>query len=162
MKKTLVIVAICLLPWGTTGLCAPPSPGPEIEIKGVKLGMPKNDAEYKLLGLTIGGVEAKDRVTRSYYEDKLDRFLFVFESKSFDDVLGAVKGKFPDLKCEDSTVTNSMGAKFNQVDCFLNDQQGTMLLSRFFGDVTESMLAVTSHRWQNEIKAKDQKKRGDI
>ncbi len=146
------------------GLHSTAAYGQAIEIKGLRLGMTESEVEKKIGPLplkefTIAGVPSKySTVDLNFHKNKLDSFMFFFDADAFEDVLQAVKSKYPALKCVGSTVSNAMGASFKQVDCKLRNQLGTLSLSRFVSDINTSVLTLASHRqsqeWVNESKAK--------
>jgi hypothetical protein len=112
-----------------------------IEIKGLRIGMTEDEVEKKIGRLpvhdfTIAGIRNKYPISQSlgnvdFYDGKLDYFLFVFNSSAFDEVVSAVKDKYPALICENTTVTNAMGAAFKQTKCTLKDELSLLLLSRY-------------------------------
>jgi len=143
----------------------------EIEIKGLRLGMTMAEVESKvgklpLKNFTIAGVKGKyedsNPVIIKFYEGKLDVFVFFFDANHFDDVLEAVKTKYPSLECAKSNVSNAMGASFDQVKCNLHDQSGSLSLSRFVSDIKTSALSLMSDRAIKETKDKQKEKRKDL
>ena len=179
-SRTLVIFVLLFSGFtqaaGTHGAHAPSqkpastfTPKP-IEIKGLYLGMPESEAEQKIDvappdKFTIAGVPSKYENTNArldFHESKLDEFMFFFDSGSFDDVLRAVKSKYPALQCAGSTVSNAMGASFKQVNCILQDHIGTLTLDRFVSDISTSVLCLTSHRKDREREQENNEKQKDL
>jgi len=142
-----------------------------IEIKGLKIGMTKEEIERNvgklpLNNITIAGVRGKyddsGPVIIKFYEGKLDVFMFSFDPRYFDDILEAVKNKYPTIGCDNSVVTNAMGASFNQVSCRLKDQSGSLSLSKFSNNINTSTLSLISDRWIKETADKQKEKRKDL
>jgi hypothetical protein len=134
-----------------------------IEIKGLRMGMPESEAKSiidKNGGITIAEVYA-DYYNLAYHEGKLDKFSFLFKSSEFDSVLGAVKEKYPSLKCSDSTVSNAMGASFDQTECNLISSEAAMVLIRR-ADVKTSALIISSKRLLDEMAKSNEKSKKDI
>jgi hypothetical protein len=142
--------------------------GQEIEIKGIHLGMTKEEWKKKFnwagaIDFSIAGIPGKSPVVPCFYNDKLDEFYFRFDSKEFDNVLRSVKSKYPRLKCSESIVSNAMGASFNQVVCHLAGKSGNLEIRRFSGgDLETSSLLIISNRKFNEFLAEEKRKQGDI
>jgi len=87
-------------------------------------------------------------------DDTLDSFYFRFSPSSFDEVASAVKSKYPALVCKDSVVTNARGGAFTQTECSLSDQQSSLLIQRYAGEITTSSLSLNSVRLLNEFQEK--------
>ncbi len=142
--------------------------GQEIEIKGLKLGMTRAEVEAKagplpLKNFTVAGVHSKyTSVNLEFHEDKLDYFVFFFDSDDFDSVLEAIKAKYPSFQCEKSTVTNRTGNSFTQVDCKLKDKLGFLHLSRFCNDINTSSLSLMSSRKIKELVTNRKKRKKDL
>jgi hypothetical protein len=138
-----------------------------IEIKGLRLGMTESEAEEKVgkMPFTVAGVEAMNsRPIIEFYENKLDYFLFAFDEDKFEDVLQSVKTKYPDLKCVESTLSNAMGASFQQVTCRMHNQLGSLTLERYGANthLDISALSLQSYRRINEWEEKQKAKQSDI
>lgn len=73
-------------------------------------------------------------------DDVVDTVYIIFEPRNFDSVYEALKAKYPALACERSEVSNAMGARFDQQACIFKGTNGTMLLNKRSGKVTESSL----------------------
>lgn len=107
-----------------------------IEIKGIHLGMTKSEVTEQIGfdEFTVGGIRSKyiygSPLHLDFYEEELDEFIFFFHPSGFYQVLDAVKGKYPSLKCEDSKVQNAMGATFSQIKCEYSDSSAMLSLSR--------------------------------
>lgn len=143
---------------------------PEIEIKGIKIGMPLKDAS-ELIGtysdnknFTIGGVETNDGrpPTASYKDEKLSTFLFMFKPDQFGAIMSAVSSKYPVIKCANSKVQNGAGAKFDQVDCKLTSKDATLTIRRYVGDVTTGVLYLSSLEAMEKFSQEAKKKASDI
>ena len=142
---------------------------PLIEIKGITIGMPMQD--YKAIIATngdaffsIGGVTGKSPMPPMFEhrEGKLDSFVFFFEPQEFSRVLEAVKSKYPSMGCKNSEVQNRMGASFPQVECVLAGTNSTLRVSKYAGDITTSMLSLTSKERLKEYEDKLKKGNSDI
>lgn len=138
-----------------------------IEIKGLRIGMTKEEVEQKIGSLpardfTIAGARSKYPFAPKFYDGKLDSFSFFFESGKFEEVVSAVKEKYPDLKCDDSVVTNAMGGSFAQVRCIKADELGALYLSRFVSDIKTSSLAMLSERSKREYEQKRNERKRDL
>lgn len=136
---------------------------PNIEIKGFQIGMPEIEAKNiidRTGGITIADVYA-EYYNLEYYEGKLDKFTFLFDNTKFDNVLGAVKEKYPSLKCRDSSVSNAMGASFNQTECNLISENAVLILNRRI-NVKTSSLIINSKRLLDELVKNKDKSKKDI
>jgi hypothetical protein len=139
-----------------------------IDIKGVRIGMSEEEVTAqigKLDDFTIAGVKGKYSsapVSLEYHDSKLDSLMFFFDSEDFSAVLSAVKMKFPSIKCSTSTLSNAIGARFEQIDCEISDGRGLLSLSRYVDDIQTSVLSLMSRRRLNEELAKQSQKNGDI
>ena|SRR6185369_16861620 len=159
MNKPAILASLALL--ATIHSTAAYAQG--IEIKGLRLGMTKAEIEKKfgplpINAFTIADVSGKFPVRLEFYEGKLDELMFFFSSKDFNDVRKAVISKNPDLKCTDSTVTSPAGKSYNQVNCKLADQLGTLRVDRFVRDIDTSAVTLTSHRLFQELEKKRKEK----
>lgn len=128
------------------------------EIKGLSLGMSKTEVmalfpdskpmsasiskdDKHLVPLTVANIESKYRNSGAlitFSEDKLVSFQFYFKSEEFDSMRRAIREKYPELQCSDSTVTNRMGAEFTDTKC----QYKNLRLDRFIGDINTSMVGM--------------------
>jgi hypothetical protein len=140
----------------------------KIEIKGLRLGMTNAEVEAKvgplpLTNFTVAGASSKyTDASPEFYEGKLDSFSFYFNAEQFDDVLGAVKSKYPALRCVKSKVANAMGASFTQVNCQLRDTKGALHLTRFVNDISTSSLTLTSDRRIKEWVKEEKSRQNDL
>lgn len=141
----------------------------EIELKGIKLGMGFNavaDAINNAGGaLTIGGVGMKGGVRPNAEYDDSDRMTslyFSFTPDQFDDVIGAVKSKYPATKCSDSQIQTRMGASFTQTECRLSSVTGLMSIVRYSGSIDTGSLMLVSRSAIKEQSEKSKKKESDI
>ncbi|MHB1351067.1 MAG: hypothetical protein ACYCYR_14520 [Desulfobulbaceae bacterium] len=147
LKVFILIVTITIIPTFASAQT--------IELKGLKIGMHRAEVEKKYptwADFTIAGVktDSDHGPMVEYYEDKLDCFIFSFDSDNFNSVKEAVNHKYPDISCENSIVNNAMGANFEQISCELKYNESSLYLTRFGNDVTSSLLALTSQRWLDE------------
>lgn len=139
-----------------------------LDLKGLKIGMSKAEVQERFPtwnDFTIGGVRSKFThipLNIKYQDDKLEQLMFLFNSASFQQVLDALKEKYPALKCEASKVGNAMGASFEQVQCSIEDQESVLQLFRFLSDVRTSMLILESKKSINEKIEKEKQKKKDI
>ena len=145
-----------------------PAPAQQIEFKGLHLGMSRAEVQKKagplpLKDFTIAGVGSKySTIELRFHEDKLDSLAFLFHANRFDDVLEAVRAKYPALECKNTTVTNAIGGSFTQTDCTLKDMLGTLTLTRFVSDIRTSVLSLTSDRAIKEYIDEERKRKKDI
>lgn len=148
-----------------------------IEIKGLKIGMKYDDIlkNFKLTEIkqsyfatmkdnkkiTIGGVDT-DFVSLEFNNKILESMLFSFKSKSFENVLEAIKTKYK-VKCENSKVQNRMGAIFNQVDCSFEDSKSSMFIQKHSkSNVDLSFIGVRSISSDKELIKKLESSKRDI
>ncbi len=140
----------------------------EIEIKEIRLGMTRAEVQKKvgqlpLQNFTIAGVPSKySTVSVEFHEDKVDSFRFFFNSQDFNDVLEAVQKKYPKLKCENSSVKNSIGVSFSNTDCVLREPLGSLQLSRFVSDTRTSVLSLVSDRSIKEFTENKSERQKDL
>ena len=123
-----------------------------------KTEIEKKFGELPLNNFKIANVSGKFPVRLAFHEGKLDELMFFFSSKSFNDVRKAVIPKYPELRCTDSIVTSPAGAKYEQVNCKLEDQLGMLKLDKFVLDIETSALILISHRLFNELETKRKEK----
>lgn len=139
-----------------------------IEIKGLYVGMTKAEVQEKFptwKDFTIAGVRSKHEhtpVNIKYRDDKLDQFMFFFNSSSFETVLGAIKEKYPKTVCESTQVGNAMGATFDQIQCSLKDKESILQLSRYVSDIRTSVLSIMSNKSLEEQAEKAKQRKKDI
>jgi len=142
--------------------------GQSLDIKGVRIGMTEAEVNERIGNareFTIGGVTSKnpDRpVGLKYHEGKLDYLAFYFDAKDFSRVQEAVKDKYPSIDCSSSTVTNAMGAKFEQVTCLIADSESSLGLRRFSLDIRTSSIILTSKRLFDEMSKRRAETKKDI
>ncbi|MDO8946903.1 MAG: hypothetical protein Q7U88_07055 [Desulfocapsaceae bacterium] len=162
MKKILWMVMVVLAVYSPEL-----SFGQDIEIKGLSLGMSKEKFDKdigtnSMKNFTIAGVKSMYSLRPEFFENNLDAFNFFFDAGKFDDVLSAVTSKYSDIKCEESELSNAMGAHFKQVECELKGNVGTLRIVRFVGDVNTSLLSLWSDRYLKDFTAKRKEKQKDI
>ncbi len=121
MKKILLVLMVVIAVYSPDFSFAK-----DIEIKGISIGMleEKFKEDYGLsysdnLQMKIAGIWCKYPVITKWHKGKLDAIMFSFESKDFENMLSAIKSKYPKIKCENSKVGNAMGASFTQTTCGL-------------------------------------------
>lgn len=128
-----------------------------IDIKGIYLGM-TNDQVTEKIGaseFTVAGIKSKySNLHLDFHDGKLDQLIFFFHPTGFDNVLDAVKGKYPLLKCENSTVSNAMGASFPQTRCEFGDSESLLILSRVIDIKTSALSLVSKRRLAEEERRK--------
>jgi hypothetical protein len=155
---TMIVSSAMVLEYGLPIAMIPDVPvvleaqkNPALEIKGLKIGMTEKEAYDKsIYGFTIGGVSPKNPIDLKYHDGKLDRLSFVFTPEGFNAVLEAVKSKYPSLKCNNSSVSNAMGASFQQMICMLESPEATLIIRRFTTSIDTSTLTLTSQRFFDE------------
>jgi hypothetical protein len=139
-----------------------------IEIKGLRMGMTKAEVKEKFptwKDFTIAGVRSRYEYTPvhiQYRDEKLDQFMFFFNSSSFEAVLGAIKEKYPETVCESTQVGNAMGATFEQIRCSLSDNESVLQLSRYVSDIRTSVLSLVSKKSLEEQVEKAKQRKKDI
>lgn len=145
-----------------------------IDIKGFYVGMTKAEAEEKRRtqkDFTIAGVRSTMDTLAGYgimpfkidyRDDKLDSFAFVFDSSSFEAVLGAVKAKYPQVACQSFQVNTAIGGTFEQLACGLQNQESGLHLARFAGDIKSSALILLSRKQIEEGYAKIKQREKDL
>jgi hypothetical protein len=150
-----------------------PALAADIDIKGVRLGMTQDElvalgattnAQQKLVlpDFTVGGVKAfMGDADLGLKEGRLDTFTFFFAPSDFDEVLAAVKAKYPKTKCTDSQLQNGFGAKFTQTYCTLSDAKTTLQVRRMVSKEFGLLSLVPTSTLQKQD-AQAQKAKGDI
>lgn len=135
----------------------------DINIKGIYIGMTKDEfndkfANIDLNNFTIGGAPNKyaEQPLDPEYDknNKLVRFVYFFHPNFFDDVKFALKNKYPALKCNNSSVSNAMGASFQQIICTIDDNISMLAIKRFAGDINTSGISISSKKFFNEESTK--------
>lgn len=145
-----------------------PSPLPVIDIKGIAVGMNKVEVDAKLgapRDFTIAGVPSKySGPSLRYGPDQiLDTFIFFFYAGRFDDVVDALKSKYPTMKCLDSDMQTKGGGHFKDTTCELDGANGAHLhMTRFVGDIETSSLMMQSERAAKEAAEEREKRLKDI
>lgn len=171
MRKLGLAVVLAFAYSGSFGQAPTPVVVPVIEIKGIKFGMSKVEVEA-ITGtysapkeFTIGGVSSKYKhsgPSTGYINDKLSRFMLIFEPSQFSQVRDAVESKYPALKCQPSEVKNRMGASFSQVECTLTSPDGNLSLNKYGSDITSGYLSMVTQEEVERFKRERQKKANDI
>lgn len=138
-----------------------------LEIKGLRLGMSQFDVQdlhgqLPLRDFTIAGVRSKNSISPDFLNGRMERFTFYFDSAEFDTVRPVVAERYPKMHCDNSVVSNSMGAKLRQTECFLKGSDGVLLLSRFVSDSTTSSLTMIANAVLERQKKKDSERHKDF
>lgn len=169
MKKRALAVARAACVCGIfVASCGAFAGDPEIEIKGVRIGMSKQDLDSKYPsweGFTVAGVPSKSKYAPGpydFHDGKLDYFGFSFDPRKFDSIREALKAKYPGLSCENSAVSNAMGATFEQTECNLRGSNASLRLSRFGSDITSGLLFLVSHRALEERARRIAEEKSDL
>lgn len=101
--------------------------------------------QLPLENFTIGGVPSKYRVNPDFLNGEMQSMRIFFSASGFDQVRDVVRGKYPKLDCKDRTVTNAMGAKLTQTECYLQGSDGVLSLRRFSSDISTSALSLVGN-----------------
>ncbi len=127
--------------------------------------MPRDEVTEKIgfgRSFTVAGVKSKyEDVSLEFYAEKLDQLIFFFHPSGFERVIEAVKDKFPLVKCDNSTVSNAMGASFPQTHCELSDSDSLLTLVRVV-DIKTSALTLVSKRKNSEKEKINSENKKDI
>lgn len=172
MKRVIITTIFGSTIGIATAQLRPPPDVPEIEIKGVKLGMSKKAVEA-IVGapgkkgytpFTIGGVGTYnfDQPSFGYTDGKFSNLMFLFKSEKFDDLKAAVSTKYPSLRCTQSEIQNRLGIKFQQVQCSLADKNGMLSLTKYSSQLDIGYLNFDSFEVIDRMLQKANKKVGDI
>jgi hypothetical protein len=134
---------------GAVDSSVPAQETPEIDIKGIRLGMAKQEVDAQIGSpeeFTIaripcvnpnGNRDHRDYGLLTYYvDDKLDSLAFFFSTEQFDDMVEALRLKYPQLDCKDSV--NQDGIDLTA--CILEGKSGNLLLHRHYFTVSTSVL----------------------
>ncbi|MFW9627726.1 MAG: hypothetical protein ACMV1K_13450 [Sulfurospirillum sp.] len=149
----------------------------DIEIKGLKVGMKYEDVAklYKIdkfensnflsmkngNKITFGGVSS-EFVSVHFKNKTVESIFIVIKSKSFDDVMNAIKTKY-NLRCEDSNIKNRMGAEFVQVECNYEDSKSSIYAQKYtHSDISKSFIGIQSHESKQEYIKKAEESKKDI
>jgi len=145
MKKTLFILVAFFTFYASNSYAQ------DVEIKGLYIGLDKDAAEkiaYFTDPFTIAGIEPnRGRCGGVWFDEnnKLERFLFCFDSRHFSKMHEAIFKKYENILCEDSEITNRMGVKFDQIHCKIDDDVSVLTLLRYV-DATNSLLSIESKK----------------
>ncbi|MET4163491.1 hypothetical protein ABIE61_003355 [Marinobacterium sp. MBR-111] len=108
--------------------------GADVEIKGVYLGMSKGDYNQVFAKQWTVATHDVTTVTPLWNHEKLQSFTADFKVGGFEDILAAVKKKYPNLTCVSSKMNNTFGATLNQKTCTYKELTLQRYLSeRYFG-----------------------------
>jgi len=139
-----------------------------IEIKGLRIGMTRAEVIAKygkppLRDFTVAGVPGKSkRLDLSFHEDRLDYWIFYFDVGAFDELMEALRSKYPRLRCTERMVPNYLGAPYAQVDCSLSDRTSTLSLRRVAQDINTSALWMSSQRRLEALEQKAKANQRDL
>lgn len=102
---------------------------------------------------TIGGVPADYVRVEMNTDGAIDLVYVSFDPSAFSAVRDGFKEKYPGLNCNQSTVQNKMGARFDQEECVVRSAAGSLLLSKRGHKLAESTLTVIAKaRFDDAIK----------
>lgn len=144
-----------------------------IDIKGIRLGMTRDELiaqgaivnskqNFVMPGFTVGGVPAiLGNADLTLKDERLDTFTFFFAPDDFDEVLAAVKIKYPKTKCESSELQNGFGAKFPQTYCTYTDGKTTLRVRRMLSNEV-GLLSLVANSTLKQMDDRAQRKKGDI
>lgn len=140
----------------------------DVEIKGLKLGMTREEVQAlhpagtKGEIFTVAGVKSKyahSNVEQYNSDGKVIAVMFFFDRDNFEQVFDAVKGKYPKMNCETSSVSNAMGATFQKIEC----RHGSLKITNMVSDINTSLLSIVDA--EHAIKAVNERRaqsRGDL
>lgn len=121
----------------------------KINIKGYYLGMSKCEIDPEMIKVyskfTVAGVETTVHFFE-FVDDKVSAFIVGFKENYFLKVFEALKNKYPGLKCENSEVSNRMGAKFEQISCNLFYSEGLLSINRYANNIEDSSISLISKK----------------
>lgn len=143
----------------------------DIDIKGLKIGMTFEEANKIVkfnkgqrfsfaINPTFGGVKA-EYLAIELKNNKISNIAVNLKSDDFDNVIGALLDKY-DLKCKDSLVQTKIGAKYNQVKCSYSSNGVNLIVEKYSGNVSESLIMVLVPPTEEEIKKENEKVKNDI
>lgn len=153
----------------------------EIEIKGIKVGMDKEDVEKIVVPLslfdengkpqkikpsnfTVAGIRGKGTYSSTlvkYDNDKLTSFSFYFSPNDFSMILQAIKDKYPRLKCKNEMLSNAFGASFKNVKCSIKNNVSVLELDKYI-DLETSALSLYSHEYIKNLVEKQKERSKDL
>lgn len=162
----------------------------EVEIKGLKIGMPEMEILQKFSNFdefTIAGVrgyhigyvlapglrsicmdrcfsERGARPLSIRFDDQggLEYWQFSFASPQFGQIKAAVKEKYPSAVCYESVLVNGYGAQFQQETCTVEDDISLLSIRRYSSDRNKGMLDVTAKKVIERMKQKSEQGKKDI
>jgi len=139
-----------------------------IEIKGLRIGMTKEDFKAKFGGppykrFTIAGIPSNNEyIPPKFRDDKLEMYFFAFSPSYFTEMLQAIGTKFPQMKCTESKIKNEFGAVFDQVKCDYNDDKSTLTLIRYLDLKTSALTLSTPDYFKGDSKEKADERLRDL
>ena len=169
MNKKITSVVFSLMLFAFAGNLMAQDGADDISIKGVRVGMSRGEFVAKFGGtqvnaFTVGRAGNIYPIKPEFKDDVLVDFTMFFKSSSFDDVLGAVKEKYPKMICAESKTANTMGTVFKQVDCAIDGKNppSSLMLRRFVGDIRTSALMLISKEELDSINKRAAERKKDI
>jgi hypothetical protein len=140
----------------------------DIEIKGIRIGM-NSDDYYQKLGapskFTIAGIHLKEEwaapITTNDNDGNLESFTFYFDSEEFASMQGAIKKKYPKIKCTTNAVSNAFGATFDDVFCSISDKTSVLILHKYV-DLKTSSLDLYTQAVAKKILKKEKDRAKDL
>lgn len=149
----------------------------DIDIKGLKIGMSFEDAS-KLFKITKfdnvyfaklkNGKEATFASSEVKYialrftDNKITSIAVNLDSSDYSLFIAPLKDKYKSMKCESSIVQNKMGAKFNQEECFMTENDVRMHIEKYSDKITESYISVSKRPTKEELNKFNEKIKSDI
>jgi hypothetical protein len=91
----------------------------------------------------------------------VESIVIMFPPSKFSEVRDTVRGKYTTVKCADSTVSNAMGAQFDQQTCVAKTTDALLALNKRSNKLSESTLTMTAdsvltrERAQRKANSKD-------
>jgi hypothetical protein len=147
------------------------------DIKGIRLGMPKDDVIRALGGetegpawnlnqqpwhylwcMTIAEVYPKNECSSIFTFDEENRLVWVywmFDPNEFENLRDALKVKFPKMRCTSNTVITTMGGRFQNQECVAGDIE----LSKYSSSVRNGYIQMIDRKWQRQDREKKAKER---
>ena len=134
---------------------------PRISIKGIEIGLTKEEIkavtgiDEDMLVMNVAGVKVAMRLR--YRGGKLEMAMGTYSPVEFEIIKEAFSSKYQKIQCQNSSVQNNMGAKFDQVDCSYMDSEAVLEIRKYM-DTNRGSLKIKSRetfeREVNELKSK--------
>jgi hypothetical protein len=133
-------------------LCASAARAEPITIKGIGLGMAKEEVTnaireqnlaggFGIAGLVVHRSYPKVRglpTVPTYQDDKLATFMVLYHPTDFAAVEAAMRKKYPGTDCTDQILQNAFGAKYNQRKCIYKEGEELLAAYRYAGGDTKN------------------------